>query len=512
MKSISASEYASILGTRIVLVLEHQEDSDFKIILDKNVDPKTFVKKCWRHKLPIIVKNRSLYCSKEFPFDRKKSFLDALYEKYGNSSPLISSLNLKNGKQIEFCGFQDIKSLQADFQRLKIVILENLQISSVDTEVDHGSILSGVQKLNLSSNLLNSMNDVLFLCSQLPSLNQLILDKNKYLSLDEFNPKFSNPQVSSLFLRDCSIRSEELGWIQKAFPCLNELFLDYNDVELNSNCCLMSTETLSLSYNTHLVTADLTSFPVFERTKWLNISFNNISDLNILPLENMQYLSFLDISGNNINSWDQIALLQTLKSLKELRLSLSKLHDKTDETRMLVIARLPSLMKLNDVSISKSEREDSEIYYSSCIRKFVLENEISKADTLDNIEPIWRYIWKKHGLSEPEFYRIQKIDKKPGVIKDNIIRDVCVSCSEGNEHVVLQFHQNWTVLSVKALIAFRFNLRAFETIYQFKGQEDKCFRIIDSTQDEKQLYELPFTITEVRISPKDCVGDISRSE
>ncbi|WBW73137.1 tubulin specific chaperone cofactor E [Schizosaccharomyces osmophilus] len=499
MKNILASEYASILGTRIVLVPEHQENSDFKIILDKDIDPKTFVKRCWRHKLPIIVKNRSLYCSKEFPFDKKKSFLNALQEKYGSSSPLISSLNLDNGKQIEFCGFQDIKSLQADFQRLRIVILENLQISSVDSGIDLGSILPGIQKLNLSNNLLTSMNDVLFLCSQLANLSELILDKNQYLFLDGLTHTYSIPQVSSLSLRDCNIQSYELNWIQITFPCLNELHLDYNDINLSQYTRFISTGILSLSHNTQLLTIDISSSSVFERTKWLNISFANVSDLNTLPLEKMQYLSFLDISGNNISSWDQITLLQKLKNLKELRVSLSKLHDKTDESRMFVIARLPVLMKLNDVSISKSEREDSEIYFSSYIRKYISEKEITSAGVLDRIEPVWRHIWKRHGLPVLDFYQDRKVEKKPGIIKDNISRPVCATYDESHESLYFRFHQNWTVLSVKALIASQFNLRAHENVFQFKGQEDKDFQTIDYTQDEKQLFELPFTIIEVKV-------------
>ncbi|EPX70700.1 tubulin specific chaperone cofactor E [Schizosaccharomyces octosporus yFS286] len=499
MKNILASQYASILGTRIVLVPGHEDNHDLKIILEKDVDPKTFVKRCWRHKLPIIVKNRSLYCSKEFPFDKKKSFLDALQEKYGSPSPLLSSLDLDNGKQIEFCGFQDIKRLQADFQRLKIVILENSQISSVDDGVQIGSILPEIQKLDLSSNLFSSMNDVLLLCSQLSKLSELILDKNKYLSLSDLTHTFTIRQVSRLFLRDCNIESKELSRIQNIFPFLKEFHLDYNEIKLKQSTCFKSIEVISLSNNNELLAADLSYSSVFERTKWLNISFCNISDLKVLPLEKMQDLSFLDISGNDISSWDQINLLQKLKNLRELRVSLSKLHDKTDESRMFVIARLPTLMKLNDVFISKNEREDSEIYFSSFIRKYISQKEISSAGVLDKLEPVWRHIWKRHGLSEPEFYQHRTIEKKPGIIKDNITQPVRVTYNEGRESLYFQFHQNWTVLSVKALIASQLNLRVHETEYRFKGQQNEQFQASDYSHDEKQLFELLFTITEVEV-------------
>lgn len=88
----------------------------------------------------------------------------------------------------------------------------------------------------------------------------------------------------------------------------------------------------------------ITAMPVLEE---LYISFNDVRDLS--PLYTHDTLQVLDVEGNLIDDFDEIANLQTLATLRELSLSSNPLCKHETYSREAVLEALPQLEVLDDI-------------------------------------------------------------------------------------------------------------------------------------------------------------------
>ncbi|KAL2314831.1 Cell polarity protein alp21 [Schizosaccharomyces pombe] len=441
---------ASISNTLVTLTIEGNNDR-YQVILDKNVNAKQFVKTCWRNKKPLIVKEGKIFVDKGFPFDPCRTFLEALYEKYSYSSPLPSSVEFKSGKQVEFCGFEKIQSKQRDLKSLRVIILDNYRIEDIEIEYEYSKILP---------------------------------------------------------VNGCGLNSKDVQWITETFPSLEVLYLEANEIILSKATSfknLQFLQTLSLANNLNLYSADGYAVDVFQGINNLNLSSTSLADVAELPVHTLHKLTFLDISENNIRDIRSLDHLRTLENLKHLRITLSYFNKPTDIAKLLVIARIPSLVKLNDVNISPNERLDAELYYTSCIRKLVIDNEIKDVEELTKIEPFWEEIWKSHELPSIQFHLEASInDWTSGILKNRITKGIKISSINSGATMLLKLHYNWKLLDIKALISYHFAIPVHTSTFVFASSErDVSFSPKTVRDDQKRLFELPFTCTFIDVYAKE---------
>lgn len=237
----------------------------------------------------------------------------------------------------------------------------------------------------------------------------------------------------------------------------------------------------------------------------MNLSSTSLADVAELPVHTLHKLTFLDISENNIRDIRCLDHLRTLENLKHLRITLSHFNKPTDIAKLLVIARIPSLVKLNDVNISPNERLDAELYYASCIRKLVIDNEIKDVEELTKIEPFWEEIWKSHELPSIQFHLEASInDWTSGILKNRITKDIKISSINSGATMLLKLHYNWKLLDIKALISYHFAIPVHTSTFVFASSErDVSFSPKTVRDDQKRLFELPFTCTFIDVYAKE---------
>jgi hypothetical protein len=119
------------------------------------------------------------------PADKPRTFLEALKFKYAGYSATdtkeSSGAVIISGKQVEEVGFEKIKKLQSRLNELRIVYLDGLLISHpaiaqrLHGDVEIANTCPKISTLDLARNLLESIEEVAYICQNLTRLRELRL-------------------------------------------------------------------------------------------------------------------------------------------------------------------------------------------------------------------------------------------------------------------------------------------------------------------------------------------------
>ncbi|KAE8592277.1 hypothetical protein XENTR_v10018711 [Xenopus tropicalis] len=152
--------------------------------------------------------------------------------------------------------------------------------------------------------------------------------------------------------------------LEELFLCLN----DYNTV-LCSPVCFRSLKLLHITDNNLQDWSDIrklgTMFPCLDTLVLANNNLSKIEDSEESLARLFPNLRSISLHKAGLNSWRDIEKLNALPKLEEVRLLGIPLVEpySTEERRKLVIARLPSVSKLNGSVVTDGEREDSERFF-----------------------------------------------------------------------------------------------------------------------------------------------------
>lgn len=112
--------------------------------------------------------------------DPEQSFVEAIHQKYATEitghavSVPLETQHVISGKVVEEVGFDKIRQQLAQLQDLKIVIVDGLGINSAETEsLKIRSVCPSIQELDLSRNLFEFFEDIVYICGELDSLKNL---------------------------------------------------------------------------------------------------------------------------------------------------------------------------------------------------------------------------------------------------------------------------------------------------------------------------------------------------
>lgn len=275
---------------------------------------------------------------------------------------------------------------------------------------------SKVTDLDLSSNLLESVDEILKICKRLQQLQRLTLDNNRLLRAAplrlsqlrslSISDQFSTWQECAILLEGC----EELGSLVAAESEFKNV-----DVPLPP-----SVGELDISGNQLTTLSQLVGVAQSKGLVKVILKHNKISDIfepsdaAIPQLHFDTKLAEVDLSYNQIAEWSFFDQLPTLiPGLKHLRVTGNPLYQNlksaegkplsTEDGYMLTIARLPQLQSLNYSKITDKERLNADTYYLSQIAtELSLNPQEKEAETL-NRHPRWQTLISEYG--EPTIVR-----------------------------------------------------------------------------------------------------------
>ncbi|XP_071305902.1 tubulin-specific chaperone cofactor E-like protein isoform X2 [Agelaius tricolor] len=208
--------------------------------------------------------------------------------------------------------------------------------------------------------------------SNVPHLEFLNLSSNPLsLSVLERSCAGSFAGVRKLVLNNSKASWETVHTILQELPDLEELFLCLNDYETVS-CSPVCCQSLKLLHITDNNLQDWTEirklgimFPSLDTLILANNNLTTIEESEDSLARLFPNLRSINLHKSGLHCWEDIDKLNSFPKLEEVKLLGIPLLQSytTEERRKLLIARLPSITKLNGSIVADGEREDSERFF-----------------------------------------------------------------------------------------------------------------------------------------------------
>ncbi|XP_024617692.1 tubulin-specific chaperone cofactor E-like protein isoform X1 [Neophocaena asiaeorientalis asiaeorientalis] len=323
-----------------------------------------------------------------------RSFMQVLCEKY---SPENFPYRRGPGMGVHVPATPQGSPMKDRLNLPSVLVLNSCGITCAGDEKEIAAFCAHVSELDLSDNRLEDWHEratlfILLLYSSLRSPAEPLVSKIvSNVPQLEFLNLSSNPLNLSVLERTCAgsfsgvrklvLNNSKASWetvhtILQELPDLEELFLclnDYETVSCPSICC----PSLKLLHITDNNLQDWTEirklgvmFPSLDTLVLANNHVNAIDEPDDSLARLFPNLRSISLHKAGLRSWEDIDKLNSFPKLEEVRLLGIPLLQPytTEERRKLVIARLPSVSKLNGSVVTDGEREDSERFF---IRYFV---------------------------------------------------------------------------------------------------------------------------------------------
>ncbi|XP_039224421.1 tubulin-specific chaperone cofactor E-like protein isoform X1 [Crotalus tigris] len=298
-----------------------------------------------------------------------RSFMQVLCEKY---SPENFPYRRGPGMGVHVPATPQGSPMKDRLNLPSVLVLNSCGITCAGDEMEIAAFCAHVSELDLSDNKLEDWHEVSKIVSNVPHLEFLNLSSNPLnLSVLERRCAGSFSGVRKLVLNNSKASWETVHTILQELPDLEELFLclnDYNTVSCSPACC----NSLKLLHITDNNLKDWTEirklgimFPSLDTLVLANNNLSTIEDSEDSLARLFPNLRSISLHKSGLHSWEDIDKLNSFPKLEEVRLLGIPLLQPytTEERRKLVIARLPSITKLNGSVIMDGEREDSERFF-----------------------------------------------------------------------------------------------------------------------------------------------------
>ncbi|KAB5581001.1 hypothetical protein GE09DRAFT_1020727 [Coniochaeta sp. 2T2.1] len=344
------------------------------------------------------------------PHDGKSDFLTALIEKYATQhetqKPIVFST-----KVAEEVGFDKISRQQAQLDELKIVILDGMRLvyaydPAKPKERSIGDVCPRTTELGMSRNLFTSFAPIVEICSELHEVKALRLNGNRFTVLpsDLASASSAFANIRELSLEETLLSWSDVATLATSFPDLTNLISSSNQTPflspIPSPSPLFTTLTsLNLEYNSLTSLSDLLPLTHLKSLRNLHLKGNHISTIlsptlsaSTTPPVFSSSLHYLDISSNRISTWSFVdSLPLCFPGLASLRFAHNPIYDNpdldaplpstsastapiatgktTEESYMLLTARLPHLRILNFSTITPQDRQNADMFYLSRVAR-----------------------------------------------------------------------------------------------------------------------------------------------
>ncbi|XP_034995299.2 tubulin-specific chaperone cofactor E-like protein isoform X2 [Zootoca vivipara] len=298
-----------------------------------------------------------------------RSFMQVLCEKY---SPENFPYRRGPGMGVHVPATLQGSPMKDRLNLPSVLVLNSCGITCAGDENEIAAFCAHVCELDLSDNKLEDWHEVSKIVSNVPHLEFLNLSSNPLnLSVLERTCAGSFAGIRKLVLNNSKASWETVHTILQELPDLEELFLclnDYKTVSCSPVCC----HSLKLLHITDNNLKDWTEirklgimFPSLDTLVLANNYLTAIEDSEDSLARLFPNLRSISLHKSGLQCWGDIDKLNSFPKLEEVRLlGIPLLQPYTnEERRKLVIARLPSINKLNGSVILEGEREDSERFF-----------------------------------------------------------------------------------------------------------------------------------------------------
>ncbi|KAG9339026.1 hypothetical protein JZ751_024221 [Albula glossodonta] len=243
-----------------------------------------------------------------------------------------------------------------------------------------------IETLDLSKSLLSSWEDVACITRQLDQLRVLSLDHNRLcLPADPASLTEAFTSLKVLALNNCALSWSEMLECVAMWPQIEELYLVGNSItELSKPInALQSLALLDLSGNTLADGSEIQKMADLPRLEKLILSNTGLSSLHFSDVgpgfktTMFTTLKALVLNDNNISEWSVVSELDKLASLQQLSIRRNPVLSKEssrETARQLVIARVAQLQILDSMEILADERRGAELDYCKMFGEKWLES------------------------------------------------------------------------------------------------------------------------------------------
>ncbi|CDK26655.1 unnamed protein product [Kuraishia capsulata CBS 1993] len=360
--------------------------------------------------------------------DRRKSFLEALVEKYGDANSVSrmvqdsvvprEDIKLRDdmaeyqGLEIgsrdwKVLGFRNLSRITANFENLTHISLDHECIYTNEDEkygnqtLELNKILPDVRVLNLGFNLIDDFSVVHSIVLQLNSLSELNLNGNVFSAFGRNLAPLKN--IHTLSLASCHLDETNLESLVSVFPNLRRLSLSTNDVRNWTKCLtalarLPNLHFLDASFN-ELEDFDFETLKSLVALEALNMCGNRL-DFRVPLRVSLEKIRELDISANNIADWNAVDNINLLfPQLKKIRVNNNPYCERgegkewEDELLVQLVSRFNSGLEILDGSeILASLRESCELYFIAKVIKGEIPYDVSLGR--------WHWLEKQYGIDK----------------------------------------------------------------------------------------------------------------
>ncbi|KAJ3492847.1 hypothetical protein NLG97_g5110 [Lecanicillium saksenae] len=466
------------------------------------------------------------------PADAPQSFVSALKAKYVEKETEASGVPDSQikfaGKVAEEVGFDKVRRQMAQLDEIKIAILDGVHMAAArrDGEQTVAEVSPRLSHIDISRNLFGNLAPVVDICRDLPGLKKLAINGNRFQKVLEdkalHNAAAAFSQVVELGIGDNMLRWEEICRIAAAFPSLSNLAAGANYLsqlpKINYGSLTTTLTILNLEYNSFTSMSDLASLASLTSLRNIYLKGNNIRSLSsdetpcpIFP-ESLQYL---DVSYNQVDSWDFIDNLTThFPGLTALRISHNPVYDQraaynaptatADEAHMFTIARIGRLQSLNFSTITANDRSNAEMFYLSRIAKQLAAVPEAAEPTVLALHPRYGALCEVYGT--PDVIRVQEVN--PAFLQARLVT-LALQCA-GREDRTARIPQSFDMYAVKSLVAKMYGLSPLKLRLVWEtGEWDPVARKHSDdggdTSDEEDDDEVAIKVSEQ--ATKDTYGD-----
>ncbi|KAF5023299.1 hypothetical protein F66182_4607 [Fusarium sp. NRRL 66182] len=412
------------------------------------------------------------------PADPPRHFLSAVKHKYASEYMLPDGRRAAEeiiffGKRAEEVGFEKIRRKQANIEELTVVILEDLQVASARAEDESEGVISKacprITQLDLSRNLFDRLDPVFDICRELPNLQHLSINGNRFQDVLDDQSKDAVNNVKELSLEETMLSWEEVCHIATKCPSLASLDAGSNQFRtlptLNYSSLTTTLTSINIEINEFTTLVDISALTVLTSLRNIHLKGNNISAIAPEGIEGPifpQSVRYLDVSYNNIQSWSFVDQLPIrFPGLTGLRIGHNPFYDAADanaksasseESHMFTVARLASLKSLNFTQVTPADRTNAEMFYLSRIGKqLAAVPEDAEAEVL-SIHPRYAELCEIYG--EPNVVR--RLEVNPAFLEARLVT-VGFHLQDGEEKVT-KIPKSYDVYAVKGVAGRLFGL------------------------------------------------------
>ncbi|ODV84261.1 hypothetical protein CANARDRAFT_8938 [[Candida] arabinofermentans NRRL YB-2248] len=390
-------------------------------------------------------------------------------------------------KKVQSFGFEKLSRFQSNYKNLDVVSLGRLAVHNEIGSQHLGQLLTNLKELNIDFSLIDDWSVIVDTVSQLPTLIKLNINGNRFTHVTKTIE--ASTHLVKLSMASCMMAYYPQPLLESmigTFTNLKVLNLagnHFTNLEKLSYPLLglMNLVELDLSYNCFESMDELTSFRKLRSLRNLNLSNNTISIHAVNDFE-LPTVSWLDLSSNNVTTWDEIDLIATqFPKLKAIKLTHNPLFLKAESTNnaqeddlnlIRIISKLPNITKLNGTEYSQDQRNNFELYF---VNKMKDGSWSYPTNTMS-----WKLLATKYNLSaiSPK----ATLQKKSNHITLRIVPDELESAQGFDQSI---FPETTTAGKLRGKISRRWNLSVLNFQIYYKVNETLKERI----NNDQQLLE-----------------------